>query len=625
MNSKTKDKIFVKGLENAKAGQLVSYTVEIVLAKPDIKEGGGFGIGVPPGFTFPQFSQQQKEGYVTVTSNTKAKLTLKPYEGKEKFIKIVVEEGPLKSGNKISICFGDKSGGGPGIRVSYQQASDVPVPVFRLDENKFLPASRRISFSSQGFKVLRCHLPATFRKNKPVKLVLVAEDAYGNRCEDFHGEIKILNRGISGTLPAKLVMNKTDKGRKELLFVPGNIDNFKVCCDHKGMPAQSNPCVKMDEAFPYNLYFGEFHAHTELSYDAGGSVDELYRYARDTSCLDFASASDHAAGIKNLSGYATHRYSLPFFDMADMPARWELNCHKTKAYHKPGRFVTFPGFEFTPSGLKGHRNIYFLEDHPEMVKAPEGWNTKEDILNGYIKGRKALVVPHHPPITWDCAVHEKRDPGIEGEGLEYADVDRKYQPVVEIYSKHGCSEYFGNPRPLKGQILGHFVRDLLEQGHKFGFIAGSDTHLANPGSSLIMSGPNITLQYRSGLAAVWAKELTRESLWEAVFNRRTFATTYNKTVILFYVNGMFMGEEGAVKGSRHISLKVFTAGNIIKIEIIKNNKVIFTTSGRNIIPDTESKEYIDKESSGRNEDFYYARITESEGEMSWSSPVWVRN
>jgi len=303
--------------------------------------------------------------------------------------------------------------------------------------------------------------------------------------------------------------------------------------------------------------------------------------------------------------------------MADMPFRWKLTCDKAKEYNEPGKFVTFPGFELAPSGLSGHRNLYFLEDYPEMINAPNNWDGKEDILNPYIKKHNVLAIPHHPAISWNAYINNK------GPGLIFSEVESKYQPVVEIYSKHGCSEYYGCPRPLRGQIPGYFVQDMLKNGYKFGFIAGSDTHQGNPGSSTIYSGPFTTLQYRNGLAAIWAKELTRESIWEAIFKRRTYATSYNKTVILFYVNNLFMGEEGKSNYPRHIKLKVFSATKIIKAEIIKNNQVIFATCEHIITPDLEI-EYEDKENSNEITDFYYARITETEGDIVWSSPIWIK-
>ena len=44
----------------------------------------------------------------------------------------------------------------------------------------------------------------------------------------------------------------------------------------------------------YNVYYGQFHSHTEVS-DGSGTPDDAYRYARDTAKLDFFSISDHGS------------------------------------------------------------------------------------------------------------------------------------------------------------------------------------------------------------------------------------------------------------------------------------------------------------------------------------------
>ncbi len=617
--SKRKDKVVVKGLKGVRVGQMVSFTVEICLSKPHMEKDDAVVVGTPSGFSLPQFSRPEREAYTTFSSNSKATLRMEHLLNRERFVQIVVKDGVLRAGEKIKVCFGDRKGGGPGVRVPYQKAGDVLVAVYRLHEARLLSHSPRIDIESQSFNTLRCHVTSTFRKGKPVKLTFVAEDAYGNGCEDFGGEIRFLNRNISKDLPGKVVIKAKDKGRKQISFVPQHVDSFRVCCECRGVSLLSNPCVRLDDSFSYNLYFGEIHAHSELSYDASGSLDELYTYARDTGVLDFAAATDHQTGVKNLSGPAPHSSSLSIFDMGDMPFRWKMTCQKAKDYNKPGRFVTFPAFELVPSGLSGHRNLYFLKDNPEMIKVPNKWSGwgGEDVLNPYLKKHKVLVIHHHPAISWDAGVNTK------GKGLVFSDVPAEYQPAVEIYSKHGCSEYFGTRRPLRGQILGYFVSDMLGEGHRFGFTAGSDTHQGNPGSSMIDSGPFSTLQYRNGLVAIWAKELKRESLWEAIFARRMYATSYNKTLIFFYVNNLFMGRQGVIKGPRFIRLKVLSATKVIKVELIKNNRTVYATCKNVPIPDMEV-EYTDRERSGIDEDFYYARITESEGDIVWSSPVWVR-
>ena len=57
------------------------------------------------------------------------------------------------------------------------------------------------------------------------------------------------------------------------------------------------------------------------------------------------------------------------------------------------------------------------------------------------------------------------------------------------------------------------VDEGLRQGHKFGFVASTDHHAGFPGS------------YGDGMAAVLAEEKTRESIWEAIKARRTYAVT----------------------------------------------------------------------------------------------------
>ena len=617
--SKTGDKVLVKGLKVVRVGQYVTFTVTITTGKPGIRKDGGYSIGVPCGFTEAQFGKPEREGFTTFTTGSKAKISLEKYFDKERYIKLLVTEGELKPGEKITVCFGDRSKGGPGTEVRYQAFRDALLGVFRLSAAPVLAAaSPRVSILHQSFNNLRCHLTPVYKDGEKVRLVIIAEDAYGNRCEDFTGDIYFTNRTIGKTLPEKLKLDRKDRGRKEFWFVTSGLDSFRVGVRYKDTDMLSNPCIKLKEDFKYKLFFGELHAHTEHSHDGAGSLDELYKFARDTAVLDFSAASDHQTQIKGLQGYGAHTTSYPFYKMGDMEKRWRLTCDKAKEYNVPGGFVTFPGFEFAPSGLQGHRNLYFKEDYPKMIDG-SGWNKTSDLINPFVKSRDGvLVIPHHPPIRFG------NDPKIAGKGLIYEEMEQKYQPVVEIYSKHGNSEYLNAPRPLKGQLPGYFIQDMLARGNKFGFIAGSDTHSANPGSSMVQAGPFTTLQYRSGLACVWAKELTREALFEAIFARRTYATTYNRTVIFFYVNHLFMGEEGAVKGPRNISLKAFSGTKIHKMEIIKNNEIIFAAGGHLLLTEMEIN-YEDKAASGKNEDYYYARITEAGGEISWSSPVWVKN
>jgi len=231
--------------------------------------------------------------------------------------------------------------------------------------------------------------------------------------------------------------------------------------------------------------------------------------------------------------------------------------------------------------------------------------------------KKVMVIPHHTGNAFR--------PGVfPGPQMRYGDLPDEIQPVVEIYSKHGASEYLHNPRPCIGQIEGGFARDYLERGHRFGFIAGSDTHQGNPGSSMKQPGPFRTLQYRNGLAAVWARELTREALWEAFFARRVYATTYPRVTIRFQIGDVFMGSAGKAPYPRNIDAEIASPLPINRVELIKNGSMAeaIPLNGEHHVRSTEL--FADARRTARQEDYYYLRVVFAGGEIAWSSPVWLR-
>jgi hypothetical protein len=170
---------------------------------------------------------------------------------------------------------------------------------------------------------------------------------------------------------------------------------------------------------------------------------------------------------------------------------------------------------------------------------------------------------------------------------------------------------------------------MLEAGAHIGFVGGSDSHQANPGSSLEEPGPYRTLQYRSGLAAVWARDLTREALWEAFFARRVYATSYTRTILRLSVNGVSMGEIGTAEYPREIRAFVAAPTFINQVELIRNGEAIGANpeGGHRKMPaDVEGEiVFTDESPSGRPEDCYYLRVTIHGTERVWSSPVWITN
>jgi hypothetical protein len=388
-----------------------------------------------------------------------------------------------------------------------------------------------------------------------------------------------------------------------------------------GGDLEAGPVVVEARPPEYRLFFGELHCHTEHSSDGSGTLDELYGFARDTAGLDFAAASDHMSFAANCPPEHGHAAAHLDYDLVPRAERWRATAEAARRHHRPGRFVTFLGTEADSVGHDGHRNVYFPTDDLAPVELPS-WPPPRGFLAQWAKGRKVLVIPHHPPIWWGAGVYHG------SKGLSYGDLPEEAQPVVEVYSRHGTSEHLHNPRPLRGQIPGYFVQDMLAAGHHFGFMAGSDSHQANPGSSRTEGGPFKTLQYRSGLAAVWARELSRQAIWDAIFARRTFATTFPRFVLRFQVNDLFMGQAGVVPFPRRVRVWLASPVVINQVELLRNNEVIhiFSPGGHPMMPaEVEGElEFVDERPTGRPEDFYYVRVTTRSGERAWASPVFAR-
>jgi hypothetical protein len=612
------------------AGGCTTLTVTVTLAAP-LEVGQGLAVFVPYAFSKPQVSLPAMEGYTTVRAEGPARLDVgdlpAPRKTWERAVRATIAAGGLPAGAPVVFTFGDTTGGSPGLRCPTRALRSILVECCRVRVRGEQPAAilRRapmISVAPGPAAMVRGFATATLGVGETGRLLLAAEDAFGNAAPDFVGPVQLRAAPFEG-LPAVVRMAEKDRGRVELPFTARRAGVFYPMVGVGGRLTCAGPVEVTAAPPPLRLYFGELHAHTELSYDARGEVDEFYQFARDTAGLDFASITDHMAAAVNRAGTPAHGSCSPGLSYARMPRRWAEIVQAARRFHEPHRFVTFLAFEADSVGPANHRNIYWKtgEGEPYDMQGREHGTVEQ--FKAWCQGRDVLVVPHHPAIWWN--------PGpARGQGacrLEEGPADK--QPIVEIYSKHGTSEHAGNHRPLRGHAGGGFVWDLLEAGHRFGLVAGSDTHWANPGSSSIEAGPFDTLQYRSGLAAVWARELTREAIWEAIFARRTFATTYPRVILRVRAGDVRMGQEGACPHPRRLEVELFSPLHVNRVELIRNAELIAAHPPESHPPmpaySQGSFGFDDPAPTGRPVDWYVVRVWMANGERAWSSPLWLAN
>jgi hypothetical protein len=89
--------------------------------------------------------------------------------------------------------------------------------------------------------------------------------------------------------------------------------------------------------------------------------------------------------------------------------------------------------------------------------------------------------------------------------------------------------------------------------------------------------------------AVYATDLTRESIWDAFLNRRTYAVTGDKIQARFSVNDAVLGEMVTGAKRREITFEVETCDFLSKIEVLKNERLIHCIAGTETSPDLEGE------------------------------------
>ncbi len=357
-----------------------------------------------------------------------------------------------------------------------------------------------------------------------------------------------------------------------------------------GASGISNPLLVCEEAPEERLYWGDIHSQTFFT-DGLRSPEELYHFARDEAFLDIFALADH-------SEWLTDR-------------QWEYFVGVTNDFNQPHEFVTLVGLEWSSHRL-GHRNIYYPGEWGPILRSTDPVDGELPAIYAKARAEGGLIIPHHSAnvamgVDWTLG----HDPEVER--------------LVEIYSVWGNSERpeaDGNTRPIRvigGEKAGQHVVDALALGRRFGIIGGGDIHDGRPGDELhaFQRDPDIYPKlYGQGLMGVWARELTRESVFEAMRNRHVYATTNVRLILRFSIDGHRMGSEVEAQDDMEFSIEAVSEVEISHVDLVRN--------GRDYrVYEPSAKEFQSVSRVSHPAGCYYVRVTRIDGEMAWSSPIWV--
>ncbi|MFO7947196.1 MAG: hypothetical protein R6V19_10295 [Armatimonadota bacterium] len=432
----------------------------------------------------------------------------------------------------------------------------------------------------------------------PCRITVCARDSYGNRSQDYTGTAETFP-DINMDDPA---FDEADDGSVELAVPEGLPEGQQITVVDRGreLVGTSNPvCPGFTE--DYNIYFGDLHVM--CGWDVpwqhmGSDPAHSYEYAREVEGLDFACVT-----------------MQPIDGSEDA---WREDLAIDEQYNRPHEFVTFPAIEFY--FLTGHKNVYFPDPDPPLLHG----DTPEELYES-IGDTECLVNPHHP----NC--HSESVPVGGWSAYDIDSINPQYERLVEVCQNRGSFEV----DETGGQVYlgenGSSVQDILASGLRMGFVGGTDTHMGLAGEHRsALGGLDPEEVVMGGFTAILAPELTREALYEALKQRRCYATLASHILLDVRLNGHLMGSElteAEVPDDRELSINVAGMRELEFVEIVRNNETVahFDCNGLMFEATWNDDQPLQEVPKLKDPDtvFYYVRVQQSDRRMAWSSPIWV--
>jgi hypothetical protein len=371
-------------------------------------------------------------------------------------------------------------------------------------------------------------------------------------------------------------------------ILPGSHPTVSALSANDGTPLdpiQLTTSFRGEDWGSFKLLFGDPHAHSWLSGDLEGDLDEMYHFARDIAQLDFVSFTENDFTI----------FTDPLRkDVLSLMRRY------ANFFNEDNKFTALFGWEYTKTqdlpadhwDYTSHRCVLFPgDDGPFYTWKDWEVKTPPDLVHR-LKGVNCLLHAHH---------------------LHHLDLtDDELERNVQI------STSWGNL--MLNDAHRSRIHTFINHGFRIGFFGASDSHQRNPG----LGGP---------ITGAWCKDHSRAGVYEAFYSRRVFCTTGLRPMLKFEINGRPMGEALRVDSVARLKVAVKCHRAINTVEIIRDGEIAHQIKSGS----TECGfEWVDPVSPKGLTNYYVHVVFEGEepegewclcpvqGIHAWTSPIWVR-
>ncbi|MES2273660.1 MAG: DUF3604 domain-containing protein [Chlamydiota bacterium] len=460
-------------------------------------------------------------------------------------------------------------------------------------------------------KTLRIVAPSLVNRNKRFDVIVRFEDMYGNLTSNApEGTLIDLSyQHLRENLNWKLFVPETGFiALPNLYFNESGIYKIQLR-NLKTKELFYSPPIKCLPEGAVSLYWGMLHGESERI-DSAENIEAFLRHMRDDRSLQF--------------------FATSCFDSEEETSNeiWKGIIQQVAEFNEEDRFVAMLGFQWLGEPKEeGLRQFLYNKDNKPILRRKD---TKNNSLKKIYKTNNPKELLAIPSFTMGKPT-----------SYDFADFHPEFERVAEIYNAWGSSECTakeGNPRPIQGGKTGiaesaeGSLQKAMNNGCRFGFIAGGYDD-RGPYTSLFET---TQAQYTQGLTAILSKEHNRASLFEALQARSCYATTGERIIVGLHIAGFPMGSEIETKSrpglefNRHITGYAIGTQNLSEAILFRNGKVFRNLEVKEDelqfeIDDTDLLGQIALEPKEDRPPFayYYLRVTQKDGHIAWTSPIWV--
>lgn len=592
------DGVEARGLDlSLPAGKVGSWEI-VVTPEAAVAAGGGFLFQRHTFLLSHRIQDYNPLGrdYVTLEAETDAELRLIVNSLRQShqpgFAQVVVEKGELKSGDRFTICIGNRLHGGAGSEV--YDATTLGRIVAAVDrdgtgtyrELECSPAKILIT-SEPRAGLLRALGPSIVSPGEPFALHLVVFDAHRNVCEQYGGEVhfSVPDPAVEG-LPDSVFFGPEEKGiviLKGIRIAKPGLYRLAASDEAHHLVALSNP-ILCQENPGRRLLWGEFHCHSwgdinmALLDDPNFKIHPARRHEqlRRVGRLDFGAPGP----------------AVPP-NQEDRPELWRAHQQAYLDHDEPGTYVPFLASEVHPRP-GGDRNVIFRDWADGYLPT---YSAMDDVMATY-EDREDVILEAH----------------VGGGPPDWEAYPTRHEPLVEVASGHGSFEWL--------------LQWALEYGYRPAIIGSGDTHLSTLGAPMaahcffgrFKDDQNIRdTGFGNGpIAAVWATRCERLAIWEAIRERRTYATTGARIMLNVAVNGHPAGSETEISAPARVQVQAHACAPVERVDLIRNDRCL-----QSWFPDALDIDLTHTDERPLRDGAYYVRLRQTDGEYVWSTPVWA--